>query len=514
MNIEKEPIDNKFEKETEESVNENAPLDEQKESPIEESPIDEAKAIDSQEEKVEEPSEVEKQNELNKEKTFANEEKFENSVFNIFPTPKVDTAEVSEEEKHELTESLLKEAEEKHPKSKRIKLKYRTKENDINYLGPLSYRYLRLIAWLFLAISQIGTVLNVLQRLDNGSTAYNGAINFISYISVMPVALFLLANFGIVLRNRHNFKYLFVFYGGLALGLYFVANFVVFHYVWGLAGIIEPGATFQSTALLVGEFLGEMGAGGYFFNIFIDMFLCVLTVFFVFYKPKSEHFSGKKIYLFRAMVFIPIAYEITSLVIKNLIQLEQVNVPSYLFFLLTSKPTLTFVAFLAITIILKVREYKFLKKYNNNEELLKEHESTNAHSFRTSITMSVIFAIVSVIDILVLGGYFVAAIVASNGDESLFNTWLTKAEALGLGSSSSLLFIIPFVLLYSYTRVHKNKKLDSFVPLIGIGLVIFTLFEASFLALIIRASKAPAEASDLESSLEAIKMAFPNIFMR
>ena len=41
-------------------------------------------------------------------------------------------------------------------KEKRIPLKYRTLENDINYKAPLSYRYLRIIAWIFIIIAQIG----------------------------------------------------------------------------------------------------------------------------------------------------------------------------------------------------------------------------------------------------------------------------------------------------------------------------------------------------------------------
>ena len=70
-----------------------------------------------------------------------------------------------------------------------------------------------------------------------------------------------------------------------------------------------------------------------------------------------------------------------------------------------SKALLTFLAFFIITIVLKIREYKFLRKYDFNYELLEEHISTNAHSFRTSITIAIVFAVIGTIDLLVFSIY-------------------------------------------------------------------------------------------------------------
>jgi len=372
---------------------------------------------------------------------------------------------------------------------KRVKLKFRTKQNDIGYKAPLSYRYLRILGWVSLAIAQLGLVFRIAVMLDPaGEASYTVASSAISYVASLPLALFMLANFGIILRNRRNFKYLFVFYGGIMLGMYVLANIVVLHYVYGTMRALNPEMSFQDVALFTGTFLTGAGTTGYIFNLFVDLFLCVATVFFFFYTPKSKHLQGKKVIWFRLLVILPIAYELVSIVIKSGALQEKILVPSYLFFLLTSKPPLTFVAFFIITLIVKIREHKFLKKYNYDYELLREHEQTNAHSFRTSITIAVVFAVISTLDIFAFFGYVVFQIIKIGTEDSVFQAF-DLASQLGLGGSIPLILIAPLALLYSYTKVHKNKKLDSFLPIIGIGLIVFTIVEGIYLTLRINLSQ-------------------------
>ena len=122
------------------------------------------------------------------------------------------------------------------------------------------------------------------------------------------------------------------------------------------------------------------------------------------------------------------------------------------------------------------------------------------------------------IDVLVFFGYAViqtAKIVSEFGEEidvSLFGA-MQMAHNIGLGGSTPLFLVIPFVLLYSYTRTHKNKKFDSFVPFIGIGLVLLTVLEGSYIALRLAIPNLQDVIGDLigpteeggEPSLEAIK---------
>ena len=380
----------------------------------------------------------------------------------------------------------LKKGKKKKPKKDiKLKLKYRTRENDIRYRAPLSYRHLRILGWIFMAITQLGLVYAIAQKIDTRSGFdYDTARSIVSLFSSFPFALFILANFGIILRNRKNFKYLFVFYGGVMLALYFIANIVVLHYVYGTFRTINPGLSFQDVALVTGTFLMGMGNMGYMFNLFVDLFLCVLTVFFIFYCPKNKYFQGKKVIFFRMLVIIPIAYEVASIIIKQYAFLGNIMIPSYVFFLLTSKPPLTFAAFFIITLILKIREYKFLKLYNFDNQLLEEHTSTNAHALRTSITIAVVFLVISNIDILVLLIYTIATVIKEPVmDEDLIMETFFRGQAIGFGGSSPLFVLSPLALIYSYTKTHKNKKFDSFLPLIGIGLVLFTFIEGLYLTL-------------------------------
>ena len=56
----------------------------------------------------------------------------------------------------------------KRKRRKRRKIDEYTLENDIRYRGPLSYRWLRIFAWLFLILSQVGMLLALGGQLDAG----------------------------------------------------------------------------------------------------------------------------------------------------------------------------------------------------------------------------------------------------------------------------------------------------------------------------------------------------------
>ena len=397
----------------------------------------------------------------------------------IVPVPEepVETQEVEQPQKTKKGKKDKKEP-------KRVKLKYRTKANDIKYKAPLSYRYIRMLAWFSIAIAQLGIVFKLATLLDiGGGNDFTQVFSVINFFAALPLVLFMLANFGIILRNRKNFQYLFIYYGGVMMAMYLVANLVVLHYVYGTMRTLTPGISFQEVCLTTGTFLAGAGTMGYLFNLFVDLFICVLTVFFFFYNPKSKSFEGKKILFFRALVIIPIAYEIGCMLIKEFALRGAIRVPSYLFFLLTSKPPATFAAFFIVTLILKIREIRFLKKFDHNEALLEEHYTTNAHSFRTSITISVVFAVVATLDAISLLGYVVYEWAKLGFDEESFITAFSLADAIGLGGSSSLILISPLVLLYSYTKVHKNKKLDSFLPFLGIAFMLFVVIEGVYITL-------------------------------
>ena len=58
--------------------------------------------------------------------------------------------------------------------------------------------------------------------------------------------------------------------------------------------------------------------------------------------------------------------------------------------------------------------------------------------------------------------------------------YLSHLNALGLGESVLLLLLSPLMLLFSYTRTHKNKTLDTFIPFAGIALIVLVYIEGGY----------------------------------
>lgn len=373
-------------------------------------------------------------------------------------------------------------------KTGRIKLKERTLENDIKYKAPLSYRYLRIIAWVCLIIAQIGLMAKLNIRLIPQSESQIGWIRTLGeFFSSAPLPLFLLANFAVIFQKREKWRYLLMFYGGVALLLYIVGNIVVLHFVYGLANAFTLGS-YDKMALAngVGYFLFGLGHTGLVFNIFIDLFLCTLLFFFMNYKPKK--LKGKQVYLFRSLIALPILYEIASITIKYFVAIGSMDIPFFCFFLLTSKPPLMFFAFLTLVVILKIEEFRHLKK-NENLDFVKEHRKTNAHSFRFSLIIFFVFLIASVLDIII---YFVLGISLSISfkpmDEFIpdASNAISKfaVDSMGFGKASILFLVAPITLLFSYTKTHKKKKIDSFIPVTGVALIAIVYIEALFQILV------------------------------
>ena len=46
--------------------------------------------------------------------------------------------------------------------------------------------------------------------------------------------------------------------------------------------------------------------------------------------------------------------------------------------------------------------------------------------------------------------------------------------------ATCLILAVPLVLLFSYTKTHKNPKIDLFIPIGGIALIALVLLEGTF----------------------------------
>ena len=367
-------------------------------------------------------------------------------------------------------------------KKTHIKLKDRTLENDIKFRGPLSYRHLRIIGWVFLVLAQIAMILKFNMKLNADSTlSLTPAYDVFSFMSSLPLPLFLIANFAIIIQKKDSIKKLVIFYLGVATLMYLIGTFVTMHYVHGLIQSFTSNYySYYNASLLMGTILSGMGRSGYALNIFIDLLLCSLILFFATYKPKKI-FKDKYLIIFRLFVILPIAYEIAGMFLKMCINLQAIEeISTFWFLLLPSKPPMLFFAYVVIVFLLKIGELN-RKKRKDYHDFSPEHLKTNAHSLRVSIMLTIVFFIFIVLDIfaLFLGGFITYGMHPDLGRNG-FLAGLIFALSLGFGDSAVSIFILPVVLLFSYNKTHKNKKVDTLIPVAGIALVAFIYLEGMY----------------------------------
>lgn len=353
------------------------------------------------------------------------------------------------------------------------------KSIDIKYRGPLGYRELRIIGWIALALAQIGTLLAIASKLDPSiAQASTFLAPFLKIFSNLMMPLFLIAAFALILDHKNSYKSLIIKYGALSLLMFVGFVFVYEHYLIGtIAAVSEvTRAEASQEALLL---LSIVGGGKVFsFNIFIDLFLCTLFGYFIMYHP-TKYFQGKKIILFRLLSILPIIYEVASIVIKLLIGLGKMSSYPYLSPFLTTKPPVVLLVFIALTLFIKTREYFYVKKGRTVEQY-NEYLNTNRNSLHFSIFLTVALVIAIILDVILLG-VFSAIYANSLGEIEDALVPVMFIYKLGFGQSVPLIFAIPFILLFSYTKTYKNKRVDMFIPVAGIGIIAFIFIEGFFL---------------------------------
>ncbi len=64
--------------------------------------------------------------------------------------------------------------------------------------------------------------------------------------------------------------------------------------------------------------------------------------------------------------------------------------------------------------------------------------------------------------------------------------------------------MIPFILLFSYTKAHKNHLFDVLLPLIGLGLIFLVYVKGSFQVMTMYCEVIPEGIGDLIKSLIAL----------
>jgi len=363
--------------------------------------------------------------------------------------------------------------------SRRKEIYEYTLKNDIKYRGPLSYRMLKIVGWIALAFSQyllLAKLQNNVLKIDE-PIAFGNTINGIIVDLALPLLLF--GNFALLLNGQNKFRTHFLINGGASLAFIIVYFIVYQRYVIGFASVFTDTRAGAITSVDKLFYLLNATYENFYgfvaFNIFIDMFLCTLGWFFIVYTPK-KWFKGKKIYIFRSFVLIPLIYEIVCIVLKIRIAsfpTELLPVASFPF--LTTKPPLVFILFMALGIYIKIRERKFLKTGKTKEDY-QAFLKTNKNSLDIMLFAIVAMLIIIVIDEFLLKDLIVPRIVASNRGiipeeyASAYEFLIAPAvSACGIGDMKNMLLFTPLLLLYSYTRTHKHTIIDAGITVLGIA---------------------------------------------
>ena len=329
-------------------------------------------------------------------------------------------------------------------KRKRISKYERTAENDIQYRGPITYRHMQIMGWICICFKVVDIVFSVGRNLDPNQPQWMLNLgNVAGFLGSFALPLFLLANFAIILDKKLTYKQQLIKFGGLSLG--------------------------------------------------VVLFMCTLFMFFLEYEP-VKYFQGKKRKWFRLMMLIPIAYEAGALILRITLVATDLNPPYIIYPFLTTKPFMSFILFVILALHIKFDEYRF-KKRDKKPEDFEAYIHTNDHSLRFSIFTSIMILITGMIDLVVYLGSIIflsatAAGVDFNAAELSAEASAAMDQALPLaekvvsawrfGEHWPMILLIPLILLFSYTRNHKNPKADIYVPIGGAVFAVLVGIESTY----------------------------------
>ena len=367
---------------------------------------------------------------------------------------------------------------------KRRKLHEYSAENDIRYRGPLSYQGFQILGWLCITLLSGILLLKIGIKLDPMHAAQYTSINrVLTYIESGSLPFLLISNFSRILNNEEGYRTQLIRNGGAALAISVVSILFFNRYVIGTFTqfVTDPEEVAPFLAL---EFNSIEKKGFIAFNLFIDLFLCTLVMFFLNVRPK-RFFTGKKRYFVRAMAILPVAYEACSIYLKGQAATGKILLPFWTFPLLTVKPPMTFMVFVVLVLYIKQREWRF-RRHGKMHAEYRAFLKTNRNSLQFSIFLAVVLVVAAILDFVIMVFLTASAAVEAGsaevftGNQAEVVRMMTGAFAMGFGDAVSLLLVAPLVLLFSYTRIPKNKMFSAVIPVAAIVLMIIFLFEGAY----------------------------------
>lgn len=420
----------------------------------------------------------------------------------------------------------------KKQRRQRLKIHEITAENDIRFRGPLNYQHFQILGWLCIVMSQAVVALSAGAKVDPEFAVRTGTlVDILTTLSSLSLPFLLIANFARILNNTEGYLKQLLTNGTAMLGIAGLSILVLYRYIIDSLQIIEGSAAASGTA--AADMIQSIFKYGFVsFNIFVDLFLCTLVMFFLNYRPRRL-FRGKSLIVFRLFTLFPIAYELVSIWLKIRSSLGLVELPLWSCAFLTVKPPMTFVLFVILAVYVKTRELRFRRHGKTHQDYL-AFLKTRKNSWNFSAFLAVMMAVISLLDFIVYMGTFMwytgknlqgtlhqmqqeigqvdeaqfeetrqkledmlwrdvgpepeeapDAKPSENPEDEVLRTIvdsgmmdsLNATLAIGFGKSVVLILLAPLVLLFSYTKIPKNPQFSTFIPMAGIALIFLVYLE-------------------------------------
>lgn len=367
-------------------------------------------------------------------------------------------------------------------KARRGRLHDYSHQNDIKYRGPLSYGGMQILGWLCIVLSVVATLMRlgiaVNQDLEPRLHMW---VEVLEFVGPMSLPFLLLVNFARILDNAEGYARQLIRNFGATVGVFLAFWLFYGHYFEGSVAVFatNPGETDAALNMMI-----QSAAPDRFFafNIFVDLFLCTLLMFFLNYRPKKV-FAGKWVILFRLFAVLPVAYEVGCMLLKARVIRGELSLPVMCFPLLTVKPVMTFVEFMVMAAFIKTREWLYCRHGKTHEEYA-AFLSTNRNAFHFAIFTAVTMLALGVLDLLLVRHLIDIGSVGldpTNMEDVIkHNALVDLYLGIGLGNGVYMAFIAPIALLFCYTRKPKFKQFLMFIPVAGIALIFMIAVQSGY----------------------------------
>ncbi len=350
--------------------------------------------------------------------------------------------------------------------------------DDIRYRGPLSYQSFQMLGWLCIVAATAAMMINLGIRINPDlKSRLSRSGNLMETFADLALPLLLIANFARILGNSEGYGQQLLGNGLAMLGVFAAFNVTFYHFFVGSLKLVsaKPG---EVMPLVMETFHNANGFGFTAFNLFVDLFLCTLFMFFLNHRPRRV-FIGKWLIAFRLFAVLPVGYEIASILLRAASATGSIRLPVWSFPLLTVKPPIAFIVFMLMALFIKIREWRYCRNGNTHADY-EAFLQTSRNSLHFSMFMAFLLAIAGIVDFCLLLYVMDASRVANT---------MTFAAAAGIGESTPLLFVAPLMLLLSYTRKPRLKDIDMLIPIAGLALALIVVLQGGYQILAV--SKVP-----------------------